>query len=635
MTDSAVDVVAVAEAILNDDTLQPLPHLCIDGLEPQHQVALVLDALKQQNTPTPTLFSYGNSLARIREQGSHVALQELGWLDFRTELVKRITLVHRVEDKDSGDIEEKPYWPPRALVETIHSQSSYPFPPLQGVVTWPVFSAEGELITAPGYHAASGYWYAPSPDLRSLAIPTRPTHDDIVRAKEIWADVLVDFPFADDTTDRTHAMAIALGIHCRQLIGGHVPMLLLAKHQPRVGSGLLLDVLLEPALGRRPERTSIEQRDDAEMQKSLLAAAREGRPILVLDNLHRELRSAALAMTLTSDFIRGRRLGHSQMLSLPNTMFVIATGNNVRLHAEIAPRAVRIALASQVEHPEERTGFRHPFLRVYVRSRRLELVWASLVLIQAWIDAGRPGPTDTVKPLGDFEEWREVMGGLLGYHGFAGFLGDRDALRTEHAASDVVQLAFLGRWWVSYQTNRQSARDLVPLALGVGMDLGDASDALAVRRLAFRLHDLVGQPVRPLLDDDQLGPLLVVQPGGLLHGNRTWQLLAVEIQDPTRKPPEATQPPSPSSTLAPNGVASSQKRVASALEKQQEATQFEEEATPEIAAFENEPAAGVASGGFLLGSYLSTHCRACKGELSNDAEKQHGLHAYCLEPVPW
>ena len=99
-------------------------------------------------------------------------------------------------------------------------------------------------------------------------------------------------------------------------------------------------------------------------------------------------------MTLTSDFIRGRRLGHSQMLSLPNTMFVIATGNNVRLHAEIAPRAVRVALASKVEHPEERSGFLHPFLRVYVRSRRLQLVWASCVLIQAWLDAGRPGPAE-------------------------------------------------------------------------------------------------------------------------------------------------------------------------------------------------------------------------------------------------
>jgi hypothetical protein len=350
----------------------------------------------------------------------------------------------------------------------------------------------------------------------------------------------------------------------------------------------------------------------------------------VLDNLHRELRSAALAMTLTSDFIRGRKLGHSQLLSLPNTMFIIATGNNVRLHAEIAPRAVRVALASQVEHPEERAGFRHPFLRLYVRSRRGELIWASLVLVQAWLVAGRPGPTDTVKPLGDFEEWREVMGGLLGYHGFKGFLGDRDALRTEHAASDIVQLAFLGRWWLVYQTNRQPARDLVPLALEVGMDLGDASDSLATRRLAWRLHDLVGQPLRPLLDNDQHGPLLVVQPGGLLHGTQTWQLLVVEIEDPTRNPPQSTQQPSPSSNPPPNGVDSSRARV------REESTLFEEESTQQITGFENEPASGVDSGGFQVGPYIYTHCRACKGELSAaDAEKQRGLHTYCLEPLPW
>jgi hypothetical protein len=90
------------------------------------------------------------------------------------------------------------------------------------------------------------------------------------------------------------------------------------------------------------------------------------------------------------------------------------------------------------------------------------------------------------------------MGGLLGYHRFDGFLGDRDTLRTEHGASDVVQLAFLGRWWLIYQTNRQPARELVSLAVEVGMDLGDASDSLAARRLAWRLHDLVGSTAAAL-----------------------------------------------------------------------------------------------------------------------------------------
>ena len=252
-----------------------------------------------------------------------------------------------------------------------------------------------------------------------------------------------------------------------------------------------------------------------------------------------------------------------------------------------------------------------------------------------------------MKPLGDFEEWREVMGGLLGYHGYGGFLADRDALRTEHAAADVMQLAFLGLWWQDHQTNRQHARDLVPLATHAGLDLGNPDDGQAAKRLGWRLHDLLGQPVRPLLDNDQRGPLVKVASAGLLDGTETWQLLVVEEEDNTRNPLKPTADTPPSSNQNKRSVGFSDEAAKNPLNSVGFSEPPPENQLDICSSSENETASAVGFSGFE-GAYPSStredraespahawQCRACKAELTSESELLRGLHTYCLEPVPW
>jgi hypothetical protein len=50
--------------------------------------------------------------------------------------------------------------------------------------------------------------------------------------------------------------------------------------------------------------------------------------------------------------------------------------------------------------------FRHPDLRAWALENRGDLIWAALVLIQAWIDQGRPPGKVT---LGSYESWARIV----------------------------------------------------------------------------------------------------------------------------------------------------------------------------------------------------------------------------------
>ena len=68
-----------------------------------------------------------------------------------------------------------------------------------------------------------------------------------------------------------------------------------------------------------------------------------------------------------------------------------------------------------------------------------------------------------VTPLGSFEEWTRVIGGIVAGAGISGFLANLDAF-YEAAVTEVARLrAFVERWWETYGSEPVSARDLVEL----------------------------------------------------------------------------------------------------------------------------------------------------------------------------
>ena len=163
---------------------------------------------------------------------------------------------------------------------------------------------------------------------------------------------------------------------------------------------------------------------------------------------------------LTAETWADRLLGKSETLRLPNHGVWIATGNNLRLDGDITRRTVWFRLDAKADRPWEREKFKHDPLMVWVREERHQLVWALLVLVQNWLALGRPAWTG--RPMGTFEEWSRVVGGILSAAGIEGFLANREELYRTVDGETEEWRAFVLAWWEGFASQAVKASDLLP-----------------------------------------------------------------------------------------------------------------------------------------------------------------------------
>ena len=224
-------------------------------------------------------------------------------------------------------------------------------------------------------------------------IPERPGASLIAQARDLLLhDLLTDFLFVSDA-DTAHAVAVLVLPFVRLLIDGPTPLHLVESPTPGTGKGLLVDVLIIPAGGRRPAIMT-EAGDEDEWRKRITSKLLQGPQFVLIDNIRSSLDSAALSAALTAEIWEDRVLGYSRMATLPVTCVWLGTANNPTLSLEIARRTVSIRLDTGVEKPWQREGFKHKYLRRWAKARRGELVWAALILGQAWIAAGKPAAAE-------------------------------------------------------------------------------------------------------------------------------------------------------------------------------------------------------------------------------------------------
>ena len=341
----------------------------------------------------------------------------------------------------------RPTRPPSHVVADMMATKNIPLPILLGIVEAPVFDASGRLATDTGYQPETRY-YLELPEGQPLcAIPIHPSPADIEKARStILGELLGDFCFVDDA-DRAHAVAVLLLPFVRALINGYTPLHLLESPTPGSAKGLLATVLSIPSIGRGPA-VMTEGGSEEEWRKRITAKLLQAPQFILIDNVRSGLDSAALSAALTSEIWEDRVLGYSRMAAIPVLCTWLATANNPSLSLEVARRTVPIRLDTGVEKPWELTGFKHPDLRTWARENQLDLQWAALTLVQAWIAAGMPRSQRT---LGSYERWAEVIGGILEVAGIPGFLGNLD--RVYKAADKEIGnwSEFFQIWWQEHQ----------------------------------------------------------------------------------------------------------------------------------------------------------------------------------------
>jgi hypothetical protein len=363
-------------------------HVSADRVDPQ-TVDLVWERLVDHNVP-PTLFRRQRKIVLPIAEGIPSNFDQLFARQLKLQLAQTCAelngaqFVEVDEDlftellaravpfvRDVGRVGHKrtvPAYPSPRLVTQVMASPVCPLPLARGLIRTPSFDASGALIKEPGYHPASGIFYAPPPGFVLPAIPAAPSEDAVIDALALWDEVIRDFPFVD-VAGRAHILGLALTVLARELIAGPVPMCLVSKPATGTGGTLLLQCVGWIVLGE-PLPESSWSTNPEELRKYLTTLLLRGRALVNLDNIT-SLHSKDLLQVLSGDVREDRRLGGNELLTIPNRAVFVGSGNNVTYDEEHAGRLVVCRLDAGVENPRLRDrAFTHPALLAWVAILR-------------------------------------------------------------------------------------------------------------------------------------------------------------------------------------------------------------------------------------------------------------------------
>ena len=435
---------------------------------------------------TERLFSHSTGLVRLEtDKKKGVLVQTLTQNHINYELARAADWFRLVGG------EEVPAKPPSFVAKDLLANPNPPLPYLSGVVEAPVFSDDLKLHQNPGYSELSQCYLHLDEALKIPKVPEKPTSADINKAKGLIESLIGDFPFVGNA-EKAHAISLMILPFVLNLIDGPIPLHLIEAPSAGTGKTLLAQALAYPGLGRIIESMS-EGRDGEEWRKRVTAKLRNSPSLILIDNVRSRVESSALASAITSRMWEDRILGRSKIVRLPVHCGWIVTGNNPTLSSEITRRTVRIRLDAKMDKPWTRSPekFRHPELLLWVKKKRGELIWALLTLVQAWIAERCPKP-ENIPTLGMFEQWCDVMGGILMTNSIPGFLENADEFYEASDAENTSLSSFIIEWWNKHKGKEVGVKEIynIVVEFDIPLDLGRGNEKSQRIRLGLLLSNL-------------------------------------------------------------------------------------------------------------------------------------------------
>lgn len=317
---------------------------------------------------------------------------------------------------------------------------------LLGVSDAPVLRPDGSIWQTAGYDEITGVLYEPITAFPH--IPDGINIDDADAAMIELAEVVSDFRFESDE-HKAAWLAGMLTPLARFAYAGPSPLFLIDANVRGAGKGLLAQTIGVIFLGREMPVSSYAH-DSEEMRKKITTIAIAGDRLILLDNLEGLFGNDSIDRALTSTIWKDRILGKSEQVELPLLPVWYATGNNVQVAADTTRRIIHIRLDVLEEHPEDRTGFRHPDLLAWIAQNRGRLLTHAITILAAFIRAGRP--SQNLVPFGSFEGWSSIVREAVVWVG----LPDPCLTRTrlvESADTTADALAQLVSAWKRYDVD--------------------------------------------------------------------------------------------------------------------------------------------------------------------------------------
>ncbi|WJY89010.1 DNA polymerase [Corynebacterium confusum] len=316
------------------------------------------------------------------------------------------------------------------------------FPQLNGLVNSPIITRSGRIITVSGLDPETGLFVDLDADVENLAIPENPTEQDIAAAREKLEDIFSDFPFKTPQ-DFSRLIALLLSMLFRPSVDKS-PAACISGSGPAVGKGVIMSGASTLITGSPVPVTKCPSKDD-EFSKVLTSMFLAGNTLALFDEPDGVLDFKSLAAAITAERHEGRVLGESRMISVPNNMQMVFTGNNVSCSDDNGRRFFYIDLEVPTDFAEARSGFKYPRLNATIKEKRPELLAALLTFVQAWIVAGRPEPRPGA-PVGSFEEWYFNVGGVLEHVGYGDFMDGVAEQRRERNDGERTNIMHL--YWL-------------------------------------------------------------------------------------------------------------------------------------------------------------------------------------------
>lgn len=292
-----------------------------------------------------------------------------------------------------------------------------PIPTIMGLAQAPTLRPDGALIWEKGYDASTGIYLAS--DFK-VSVPEHVTQEDAQKAAQKLLELIADFDFVNDA-GRSVWLSGLLSVVARHTFNGPAPLIIIDASKRGAGKTTLVDIIMILATGAKACRM-VYTPDDVEMDKRITALALAGEQAVLIDNIVGKFGSPSFDAALTSGSYRGRVLGKAEMTpALPMRIVWFATANGIVIGADTARRSLFARLEPTTDHPENRRGprpgqpWRYPDLLAHVRANRAELLSAALIIVKAYLQAGRPDLKLT--PMGSFPEWSDVIRQAIVYAG--------------------------------------------------------------------------------------------------------------------------------------------------------------------------------------------------------------------------
>jgi hypothetical protein len=398
--------------------------------------------LTTNNHQHPTVFQKDGRLVRIikKSNGSRT-IQEIHYEELFNAITYRVNYFKTPTQKQQMEymtahmgqqMDNIPISPPKEIVTNILSRSDLRgIPELVGIVTCPIIDLTTGGIRTDSHYDSTSQMYYGNMGLVIPPIPETPTKEQVDAAIHTIKETIIDFPFVDEVS-RTNTIAMIITTVIRPSIVGNIPIFLIDKPAPGTGAGLLCDSVAIIVTGGLARVTTLTKGGEEEWKKVIVSVLRSGDLLSIVDNIEDKVNLPSLASVVTCGLYSDRLLRTNDMFTAPHRQTWILNGNNVELGGDIARRVVGIRMNANLEQPwlRKENCFSHNQIP-YITQTRGEILAAIYTIVRSWVQAGSHIADDKIPPMGSFEAWRNIMGGIMQHIGCGNFLSNAQEMIAE------------------------------------------------------------------------------------------------------------------------------------------------------------------------------------------------------------